>query len=136
VRKAIEDVEKVYGQRVGLELGVYFVDSDAAENLGLTLSGFRIGETIAQSGVVSPPDADRENVDVADRVTPRAGSETLFTDLEDLLAAFKTHLPSRRICAQQKSRALQSGGTMVRTQTVAGVFRVLPRRCRGCLSMM
>ncbi len=50
VQKVIKDVEKIYGQRVGLEIGVYFVDSDQAENFGLAASGFRIGQNIARSG--------------------------------------------------------------------------------------
>ena len=50
VERVIKDVEKIYGQRVGLEIGVYFVDSDQAENFGLAASGFRIGQNIARSG--------------------------------------------------------------------------------------
>ena len=50
VDTVIDDVEQVYGRRVGLELGVYFVDSDRAENFGLNTSGFRIGRNIARAG--------------------------------------------------------------------------------------
>ncbi len=50
VQAVLADVEKIYGQRVGLEIGVYFLDSDEAENFGLSTSGFRIGRSIARSG--------------------------------------------------------------------------------------
>ena len=50
VRRVIEDVEEIYGQRVGLEVGIYFVDSDAAEQFGLSTTGFIIGQDIAQAG--------------------------------------------------------------------------------------
>ena len=50
VSTVLEDVEKVYGQRVGLEVGVYFLDVDEAEDFGLQTSGFRIGQNIARAG--------------------------------------------------------------------------------------
>ncbi len=67
----MDDLDAIYGRRVGLEIGVYFIDSDAAETFGLSTAGFRIGQTIAlardravvdyrlastiaQSGVVAP----------------------------------------------------------------------------------
>ena len=50
VRAVLDDIELVYGQRVGLEVGVYFLDSSDAENFGLSTSGFRIGRNIARSG--------------------------------------------------------------------------------------
>ena len=50
VRKVIEDVESIYGQRVGLEVGVYFLDSDNAESFGLNTGGFLIGQNLARSG--------------------------------------------------------------------------------------
>ena len=50
VRAVLEDIEQIYGRRVGLEIGVYFLDSDQAENFGLSSSGFRIGQNIARSG--------------------------------------------------------------------------------------
>ena len=49
VSRVIEDVEEIYGQRVGLEVGIYFVDSDAAEQFGLSTPGFRIGQDIARA---------------------------------------------------------------------------------------
>ncbi|WP_419737625.1 hypothetical protein [Ruegeria sp.] len=71
VQKVMDDLDAIYGRRVGLEIGVYFIDSDAAETFGLSTAGFRIGQTIAlardravvdyrlastiaQSGVVAP----------------------------------------------------------------------------------
>ena len=59
VRDVIDDIEAIYGQRVGLEIGVYFLDSAEAENFGLTTSGFQIGQNIARSGsaiIVGGPD--------------------------------------------------------------------------------
>ena len=50
VEAVLNDIEKVYGQRVGLEVGVYFLDANEAENFGLSTSGFRIGENIARAG--------------------------------------------------------------------------------------
>ena len=51
VQRVIEDVEEIYGQRVGLEVGIYFVDSDAAEQFGLSTTGFSIGRDLsAQAG--------------------------------------------------------------------------------------
>ena len=50
VRAVLDDIELVYGQRVGLEVGVYFLDADKAENFGLQTSGFRIGRNIARAG--------------------------------------------------------------------------------------
>ena len=50
VKSVLDDVETVYGQRVGLEIGVYFLDADEAENFGLQTSGFRIGRNIARAG--------------------------------------------------------------------------------------
>ena len=51
VSRVIEDVEEIYGQRVGLEVGIYFVDSDAAEEFGLSTTGFSIGRDLsAQAG--------------------------------------------------------------------------------------
>ncbi|WP_419738573.1 secretion protein [Ruegeria sp.] len=50
VRAVMDDLEETFGQRVGLEIGVYFLDSAAAENFGLSTTGFRIGRTIARSG--------------------------------------------------------------------------------------
>ncbi|WP_419739501.1 secretion protein [Ruegeria sp.] len=49
-RKVIEDTQATASARIGLEVGVYFVDSEAAEDFGLTTSGFRIGHNIARSG--------------------------------------------------------------------------------------
>ena len=49
VEKVIDDIEMIYGQRVGLEIGVYFLDSRKAENFGSSL-GFIIGRNIARAG--------------------------------------------------------------------------------------
>ena len=48
VEAVLNDIEKVYGQRVGLEVGVYFLDADEAENFGLQTAGYRIGGSIAR----------------------------------------------------------------------------------------
>jgi len=50
IQAVLDDVESIYGKRVGLEIGIYFVDSDEAESFGLSTSGFRIGQNIARSG--------------------------------------------------------------------------------------
>ena len=50
VKSILDDIETIYGQRVGLEVGVYFLDANEAENFGLSTSGFRIGENIARAG--------------------------------------------------------------------------------------
>lgn len=49
-RKVIEDTKATASARIGLEVGVYFVDSDKAEEFGLRTSGFQIGQNIARSG--------------------------------------------------------------------------------------
>ena len=50
VNAVLSDIETVYGQRVGLEVGVYFLDADKADNFGLNTSGFQIGRNIARAG--------------------------------------------------------------------------------------
>ena len=50
VRVVLKDVEKIYGQRVGLEVGVYFLAADEAENFGIGTSNFTIGQGLARAG--------------------------------------------------------------------------------------
>ena len=50
VRSVLEDIEIIYGQRVGLEVGVYFLNADEADNFGLQTTGFQIGRNIARAG--------------------------------------------------------------------------------------
>ena len=48
VISVLEDIEIIYGQRVGLEVGVYFLNANEAEDFGLKTAGYRIGGSIAR----------------------------------------------------------------------------------------
>ena len=85
VKAVLNDVEKIYGQRVGLEVGVYFLDAAEAEDFGLQTSGFRIGQNIARAGstiVVGGTTGGQVRLSQAIKVGDKEGVSSL--DLEAL----------------------------------------------------
>ena len=49
-KAVFDDIDTIYGQRVGLEIGVYFLSADEAENFGIQTFGFQIGRNVARAG--------------------------------------------------------------------------------------